>query len=193
MAEKVKMLIPEEEVNARIEELGKKISEEYAGKQVHLICVLKGGVFFMCELAKRITVPVTMDFMSVSSYGDGTQSSGIVKIAKDLDESLEGKDVIVVEDIVDSGRTLYYLLDILRKRGPKSMKLCTLLDKPDRRGRKSHTNTVDCGCCNRQCRTHTKHHNKGRVFFYKTVIKSFCTFIHFHYLLTLSGNIQVLC
>ena len=84
MAEKVKMLIPEEEVNARIEELGKKISEEYAGKQVHLICVLKGGVFFMCELAKRITVPVTMDFMSVSSYGDGTQSSGIVKIAKDL-------------------------------------------------------------------------------------------------------------
>mgnify|MGYP002650224686 FL=1 len=115
MAEKVKMLIPEEEVNARIEELGKKISEEYAGKQVHLICVLKGGVFFMCELAKRITVPVTMDFMSVSSYGDGTQSSGIVKIAKDLDESLEGKDVIVVEDIVDSGRTLYYLLDILRK------------------------------------------------------------------------------
>ena len=81
MAEKVKMLIPEEEVNARIEELGKKISEEYAGKQVHLICVLKGGVFFMCELAKRITVPVTMDFMSVSSYGDGTQSSGIVKIA----------------------------------------------------------------------------------------------------------------
>ena len=133
MAEKVKMLIPEEEVNARIEELGKKISEEYAGKQVHLICVLKGGVFFMCELAKRITVPVTMDFMSVSSYGDGTQSSGIVKIAKDLDESLEGKDVIVVEDIVDSGRTLYYLLDILRKRGPKSMKLCTLLDKPDRR------------------------------------------------------------
>lgn len=134
MAEKVKMLIPEEEVNARIEELGKKISEEYAGKQVHLICVLKGGVFFMCELAKRITVPVTMDFMSVSSYGDGTQSSGIVKIAKDLDESLEGKD--------DSGRTLYYLLDILRKRGPKSMKLCTLLDKPDRRVRDVHVDYV---------------------------------------------------
>ena len=125
MAEKVKMLIPEEEVNARIEELGKKISEEYAGKQVHLICVLKGGVFFMCELAKRITVPVTMDFMSVSSYGDGTQSSGIV-----------------VEDIVDSGRTLYYLLDILRKRGPKSMKLCTLLDKPDRRVRDVHVDYV---------------------------------------------------
>ena len=96
----------------------------------------------MCELAKRITVPVTMDFMSVSSYGDGTQSSGIVKIAKDLDESLEGKDVIVVEDIVDSGRTLYYLLDILRKRGPKSMKLCTLLDKPDRRVRDVHVDYV---------------------------------------------------
>ena len=133
MAEKVKMLIPEEEVNARVEELGKKISEEYAGKQVHLICVLKGGVFFMCELAKRITVPVTMDFMSVSSYGDGTQSSGIVKIAKDLDESLEGKDVIVVEDIIDSGRTLSYLLDVLKRRNPNSVRLCTLLDKPDRR------------------------------------------------------------
>ena len=133
MAEKIKVLISEEEVDARIRELGEMISKEYEGKQIHLICVLKGGVFFMCELAKRITVPVTMDFMSVSSYGDGTQSSGIVKIAKDLDESLEGKDVIVVEDIVDSGRTLYYLLDILRKRGPKSMKLCTLLDKPERR------------------------------------------------------------
>ena len=133
MAEKVKMLIPEEEVNARIEELGKKISEEYAGKQVHLICVLKGGVFFMCELAKRITVPVTMDFMSVSSYGDGTASSGVVKIAKDLDETLEGKDVLIVEDIIDSGRTLSYLIEILKKRNPASIRLCTLLDKPERR------------------------------------------------------------
>ena len=133
MAEKVKMLIPEEEVNARVEELGKKISEEYAGKQVHLICVLKGGVFFMCELAKRITVPVTMDFMSVSSYGDGTKSSGVVKIAKDLDETLEGKDVLIVEDIIDSGRTLSYLLRILKGRHPASVRLCTLLDKPERR------------------------------------------------------------
>ena len=115
------------------EELGKKISEDYAGKQVHLICILKGSVFFMCELAKRITVPVTMDFMSVSSYGDGTKSSGIVKIAKDLDETLEGKDVIIVEDIIDSGRTLYYLMDVLQQRKPKSMRLCTLLDKPERR------------------------------------------------------------
>ena len=135
MAESIKVLVPEAEVAKRIEELGKKISEDYAGKQVHLICVLKGGVFFMCELAKRISVPVSMDFMSVSSYGDGTSSSGVVKIAKDLDESLEGKDVLVVEDIIDSGRTLYYLLDILKKRNPKSMRLCTLLDKPDRRVR----------------------------------------------------------
>ena len=132
MAESIKVLVPEAEVAKRIEELGKKISEDYAGKQVHLICVLKGGVFFMCELAKRISVPVSMDFMSVSSYGDGTSSSGVVKIAKDLDESLEGKDVLVVEDIIDSGRTLYY---ILKKRNPKSMRLCTLLDKPDRRVR----------------------------------------------------------
>ncbi len=133
MAETVKVLVPEEEVDKKIAELGKKISEDYAGKQVHLICVLKGGVFFMCELAKRITVPVSMDFMSVSSYGDGTSSSGVVKIAKDLDETLEGKDVLIVEDIIDSGRTLYYLMEILQKRHPNSMRLCTLLDKPERR------------------------------------------------------------
>ena len=135
MAETIKVMISEEDVDKRIQELGKQISEAYAGKQVHLICVLKGGVFFMCELAKRNTVPVSMDFMSVSSYGDGTSSSGVVKIAKDLDESLEGKDVLVVEDIIDSGRTLYYLLEILKKRNPNSMKLCTLLDKPDSRVR----------------------------------------------------------
>ena len=133
MAEKIRIMISEEDVDAKIVELGKKISEDYAGKQVHLVCILKGSVFFTCELAKRITVPVTMDFMSVSSYGDGTASSGIVKIAKDLDESLEGKEVIVIEDIIDSGRTLYYLLDVLQKRQPNSLKLCTLLDKPDRR------------------------------------------------------------
>lgn len=135
MKESIKVLISEQEVDARIEELGKQISEDYAGKQVHLICILKGSVFFMCELAKRITVPVTMDFMSVSSYGDGTSSSGIVKIVKDLDESLEGKEVIVIEDIIDSGRTLSYLLDVLEKRKPNSMKLCTLLNKPERRVR----------------------------------------------------------
>ena len=133
MAETIRELVSEEEVEKRVCELGRQISEDYAGRQVHLICVLKGGVFFMCELAKRITVPVSMDFMSVSSYGDGTASSGVVKIAKDLDESLEGKDVLIVEDIIDSGRTLSYLIQILEKRGPKSLKLCTLLDKPERR------------------------------------------------------------
>ena len=133
MAETIKVLIPEEKAAKRIEEIGRQISEDYAGRQVHLICILKGGVFFMCELAKRITVPVSMDFMSVSSYGDGTSSSGIVKIAKDLDESLEGKDVIIVEDIIDSGRTLNLLLENLKQRKPKSLKLCTLLDKPERR------------------------------------------------------------
>ena len=133
MAEKIRVLISEEEVDAKIAEIGKQISEDYAGESVHLLCILKGSVFFTCELAKRITVPVSLDFMSVSSYGDGTKSSGIVKIAKDLDETIEGKNVIVIEDIIDSGRTLHYLLDVLQKRNPKSMKLCTLLDKPDRR------------------------------------------------------------
>ncbi|MDD7770528.1 hypoxanthine phosphoribosyltransferase [Suipraeoptans intestinalis] len=133
MAEQIRVMISEEEVAKRIEELGKEISRDYEGKQVHLICVLKGGVFFMCELAKRISVPLSMDFMSVSSYGNATSSSGVVKIAKDLDESLEGKDVLVVEDIIDSGRTLSYLWEILGQRHPNSMKLCTLLDKPDRR------------------------------------------------------------
>lgn len=133
MAETIKELISEEEVARRISELGREISEDYAGKQVHMICVLKGGACFMCELGKRITVPVTMDFMSVSSYDDGTSSSGVVRIVKDLDEALEGKDVLIVEDIVDSGRTLSYLMQILKKRCPNSMKVCTLLDKPDRR------------------------------------------------------------
>lgn len=135
MAENIRILIPEKDVAKRIEEMGRQISEEYEGKQIHMICVLKGGVFFMCELAKRITVPVSLDFMSVSSYGDRTSSNGVVRIVKDLDESLEDKDVLVVEDIIDSGRTLSYLLEILEKRKPNSMRLCTLLDKPDRRVR----------------------------------------------------------
>ena len=133
MAEHIKVLVSEEEVDKRIRELGEQISKDYAGKDVHMICVLKGGVFFMCELAKRITVPVSMDFMSVSSYGDDTKSSGVVRIAKDLDEPLEGKDVLIVEDIIDSGRTLSYLMKVLQERKPASMRLCTLLDKPDRR------------------------------------------------------------
>ena len=133
MAERIRVLLSEEEVNERIRQIGEQISKDYEGRQVHLICVLKGGSFFMCELAKRITVPVSLDFMSVSSYGSGTKSSGVVKIVKDLDEPLDGKDVIVVEDIVDSGRTLSYLLELLGKRNPKSLALCTMLDKPERR------------------------------------------------------------
>lgn len=133
MAQRVRVMVNEDDVNAKIAEIGKKISEDYAGKKVHLVCVLKGGSFFMCELAKHITVPVSIDFMSVSSYGSDTKSSGVVKLVKDLDEPLTGKDVIVVEDIVDSGRTLSYLLELLSQRGPASLKLCTLLDKPERR------------------------------------------------------------
>lgn len=133
MSEKITVLVPEKEVDERIEFLGKQISKDYEGRQVHLICILKGGAFFMCELAKRITVPVSIDYMSVSSYGNRTSSSGVVRIAKDLDESIEGKDVLIVEDIIDSGRTLYYLMETLRQRHPKSLHLCTLLDKPERR------------------------------------------------------------
>lgn len=133
MNSEVKVLISEEEVSKKIREIGEKISADYAGKELHVICILKGGVFFMCELVKHITVPVTHDFMSVSSYGDGTESSGRVKIIKDLDDSIEGKEVLIVEDIIDSGRTLHHLLQLLRARNPKSVRLCTLLDKPERR------------------------------------------------------------
>ena len=140
-------MIPESEIEKRTREIGEQISRDYAGKTVHMICVLKGGVYFMTALSKRISedVPVTLDFMSVSSYGDDTKSSGIVKIVKDLvkivkdlDEPLEGKDVLIVEDIIDSGRTLYYLMDIIRGRKPASVRLCTLLDKPERRVRDVH-------------------------------------------------------
>lgn len=133
MSEHIRILLTEKEVNDRIQEIGEQVSKDYAGKQVHLVCVLKGGSFFMCELAKRISVPVSLDFMAVSSYGATTKSSGVVKIVKDLDETIKGKDVLVVEDIVDSGRTLSYLLEMLKSRGPASLRLCTLLDKPDRR------------------------------------------------------------
>lgn len=133
MAEKISVLLSEEEVDARIKAIGEQISKDYEGKQIHMICVLKGGTFFMCELAKRISVPVSLDFMAVSSYGGDTKSSGVVKIVKDLDEAIQGKDVLVVEDIVDSGRTLSYLMEMLRDRKPASLRLCTLLDKPDRR------------------------------------------------------------
>lgn len=136
MAENVRVLLKEEEVEKRIAEVAAMINRDYEGKEVHLICILKGGVFFTCELAKRLTVPVSMDFMSVSSYGSGTESSGVVRIVKDLDESITGKNVLIVEDIIDSGRTLAYLIEILKQRNPESIHLCTLLDKPERRVKK---------------------------------------------------------
>ena len=136
MADRIRVLLTEVEVDRRINEMAAEISEEYEGRQIHLICILKGGVFFTCELAKRLTVPVSLDFMSVSSYGAGTESSGVVRILKDLDEPLAGKDVLIVEDIIDSGRTLAYLIEVLKQRGPKSIRLCTLLDKPERRVKK---------------------------------------------------------
>lgn len=125
--------LSEEKVAARITEMGAQISELYGDEPVCLICILKGSVFFTVELAKRITSPVELEFMCVSSYGSGTKSSGIVKITKDLDVSIEDKHVLIVEDIIDSGRTLSYLMENLKTRNPKSLRLCTLLDKPERR------------------------------------------------------------
>lgn len=136
MADKIRVLLTEEEVNKKISEVAAQINKDYEGKEVHLICILKGGVFFTCELAKHLTIPVSLDFMSVSSYGSDTKSSGVVKIIKDLDEPLEGKNVIIVEDIIDSGRTLAYLIEVLKQRNPKNIELCTLLDKPERRVKK---------------------------------------------------------
>ncbi len=131
--DKISVFISEEALETRIQEMADKINRDYAGKTVHLIGILKGSVFFVCELAKRLTIPATLDFMSVSSYGSETKTSGRVKISKDLDESIEGRQVIVVEDIIDSGNTLSYLLRILSERQPESIRLITLLNKPDRR------------------------------------------------------------
>ena len=133
MCEKINVMYTEEQVTGRIRELAEQINSDLNGEPVKLICILKGASFFACELAKRLTSPVYMDFMYVSSYGDGTESSGIVKITKDLESTVEGQNVLIAEDIIDSGRTLSYLLDILGKRNPQSLRLCTLLDKPERR------------------------------------------------------------
>lgn len=130
MKEEVSVLIEGDKVADRVKELAEQLNREYEGKKLHLICILKGSVFFTCELAKYITVPVTMDFMSVSSYGDGLTSSGCITINQDLTMDIEGRDVLIVEDIVDSGRTLSYLSHMLEKRNPASLKICTLLDKP---------------------------------------------------------------
>ncbi len=133
MAEKVGVLIPEEKLNERIQEMAEQINKDYQGEEVHLIGVLRGACFFLCELAKRLTVPVTLDFMLVSSYGLGTISDGNIKIKKDLDDSIEGKHVILIEDIIDTGHTLSRLGPLLKERGAKTLKICVLLDKPDRR------------------------------------------------------------
>lgn len=133
MQDELKVLVSEVELNKRIKELGNTITKDYEDKEIHVICVLKGAVMFMVDLSKEIKIPLTMDFMAVSSYGNETSSSGIVKIVKDLDETIEGKDVLIVEDIIDSGRTLSYLVQILKERKPRSIKICTLLDKPERR------------------------------------------------------------
>ena len=131
--DKIKTLIGQEELEKRIAELGAQISRDYAGRDLHMICILKGGVMFMTELSKHVTCHVSMDFMSVSSYGNERKSSGRIRILKDLDEPIEGRDVLIVEDIIDSGKTLAHLMDVLGCRRPASLKLCTMLDKPDRR------------------------------------------------------------
>ena len=129
----ISVLITEEEVNARIAEIGAEITEKFKGESVFLICILRGSIFFTTELAKRIDLPMEIDFMTVSSYGAETVSSGVINIKKDLEGSIEGKNVIVVEDIIDSGNTLSRLLQLFKSRNPKTLTLCTLLDKPARR------------------------------------------------------------
>ncbi|QEH70623.1 hypoxanthine phosphoribosyltransferase [Cellulosilyticum sp. ST5] len=126
-------LISEERLQARIAELGAEISHDYEGKEIIVLCILKGGVMFMTDLVKHITVPLKMEFMVVSSYGDEYKSSGIVKIVKDLDEPITDKHVLIVEDIIDSGRTLAYVKKMLGERKPASIKLCTLLNKEEER------------------------------------------------------------
>ena len=129
----IKVHISEEELNKRIAELGAEITERFKGEEVFLVCILKGSVFFTTELAKRIDLPVEIDFMTVSSYGAETVSSGVINVKQDLSSDIAGKNVIVVEDIIDSGNTLSRLLQLFKSRNPKTLTLCTLLDKPERR------------------------------------------------------------
>jgi hypoxanthine phosphoribosyltransferase len=128
-----KVLITREELQKSAEELGKKISSDYKGKKLVLIGVLKGGVVFLSDLIRSINIPIDLDFISVSSYGDSTRSSGVVRIIKDVDIDVMGKHVLIVEDLVDSGLTLKYLKDLFKARGPKDVKCCAALDKPSRR------------------------------------------------------------
>lgn len=133
MRERVTTLISEETLKARVQEIAKEITEFYNGEEVKTVCVLKGAVMFMVDLVKSLDLPVKFDFMDVSSYGNSTESSGNIKILKDLDDPIEGENLLIVEDIIDSGRTLHYLMDYLKSKKPKSIKLCTLFDKPERR------------------------------------------------------------
>ena len=128
-----KILIGEEQLAAKVKELGAQISADYKDKHLLLVIVLKGSVVFMADLMRAITEPVHLDFMSVSSYGGGVKTTGVVKILKDLDNPIEGLDLLIVEDILDSGMTLNYLMDYLQQQGPKSIRIVTLLDKPERR------------------------------------------------------------
>lgn len=128
-----RVLISEEDLSKIVKELGAKITEDYKDKNLLLVSILKGSVIFMADLMREINIPCNIDFMAVSSYGSGTKSSGVVKIIKDLDSSIEGKDLLIVEDILDSGRTLNYIKEILLARNPKSIRICTLFDKPERR------------------------------------------------------------
>ena len=129
----ISVMITEEEIQKRVEEMGAEITKRFQGESVYLVCILKGSIFFTTELAKKIELPMEMDFMTVSSYGAATSSSGVINIKQDLSGSIEGKNVIVVEDIIDSGNTLSRLLQLFQSRNPKTLTLCTLLDKPDRR------------------------------------------------------------
>ena len=133
MKERVTTLISEEKLKTRVQEIAREITEYYNGEEVKTVCVLKGAVMFMVDLVKNVDLPVKFDFMDVSSYGNSTESSGNIKILKDLDDPIEGENILIVEDIIDSGRTLHYLIDYLKSKNPKSVKLCTLFDKPDRR------------------------------------------------------------
>jgi len=128
-----KILIDEEKIMKRVAEMGTEITRDYQGKELVVICILRGGVIFMSDLVKQIKLPLYMDFMAVSSYGMSTKSSGVVRILKDLNEDIEGKDVLIVEDIVDTGLTLHYLVDYIKSRNPRSVKVCCFLDKPSRR------------------------------------------------------------
>ena len=129
----IQVMISQEQVLEKVKEMAQLLNERYHGEPVYLVGILKGRVFFMCDLAKYLTMPVTMDFMKVSSYGDGTESSGNISIDMDLTASIEGKNVLIVEDIIDTGRTLEKLMKILGERNPKTLTMCTLLDKPSRR------------------------------------------------------------